>query len=111
MEKLIADGKVTRGFLGVAGREITPVMARLLDTEQIKVLIANLDKNGPADRSGLLVNDLIVEINHQAISNFRNALDIVADIRPGVKVPFKVIRKGVPIEVIVTIGEEPETLK
>ncbi len=111
MEKLIADGKVTRGFIGVGGREITPVMARLLDTNQHHgVLVADLDIDGPAHRSGLEINDLIIEINHEKITSFRNALDIVADIRPGTKIPFRVIRKGENIEVMVTIGEEPEGL-
>ena len=112
IEKLIADGKVTRGFLGVGGREITPVMARLLDTKQLHgVLIADLDIDGPAHRSGLEVNDLIIEIDKQAITSFRNALDVVAEIRPGTQVPFKVIRKGKHIEVMVTIGEEPAIVK
>ncbi len=108
MQKLIADGRVIRGYLGVEGREINPVMARLLDTEQLRgVLIANVDKGGPGDLSGLKQNDLIVEIDQHPIASFRTALDIVADIRPNTKVPFKVIRKGETIEIIVTIGEEP----
>ncbi|CZF83498.1 Serine endoprotease DegS [Grimontia celer] len=107
MQKLIADGRVIRGYIGVEGREVNPVMARLLDAEQLRgVLIASMEPSGPAATSGLQVNDLIIAINDKPISSFRNALDIVADTRPGTKVPFKVIRGGQPIDVIVTIGEE-----
>lgn len=108
MQKLIADGRVIRGYLGVEGREINPVMARLLDTEQLKgVLIASVDAGSPGERSGLKANDLIIEINHEPIASFRTALDIVAEIRPGTQVPFKVIRQGKTIDMMVTIGEEP----
>lgn len=108
MQKLIADGRVIRGYIGVEGREVNPVMARLLDAEQMRgVLIASMDPNGPAARSGLEVNDLIVGINNQPISSFRNALDLVADTRPGTKVPFSVIRNGEPLDIMVTIGEDP----
>lgn len=108
MQKLIADGRVIRGYIGVEGREVNPVMARLLDAEQLRgVLIAGMDPNGPAAQSGLKVNDLIVGINNQPISSFRNALDLVADTRPGTKLPFRVIRNGEPLDVTVTIGEDP----
>lgn len=107
MQKLIADGRVIRGYIGVEGREINPVMARLLDAEKMRgVLIASMDPNGPAARSGLMVNDLIVAINGKPIRSSRSALDIVADTRPGTKLPFTVIRHGRPLDVIVTIGED-----
>ncbi|NGN98212.1 outer membrane-stress sensor serine endopeptidase DegS [Grimontia sp. S25] len=107
MQKLIADGRVIRGYIGVEGREVNPVMARLLDAEQLSgVMVGSMDPNGPAEKSGLKVNDLIIAINEKPVSSVRNALDIVVDIRPGTKVPFKVIRNGQPIDVIVTIGEE-----
>ena len=108
MQKLIADGRVIRGYLGVEGREINQVMARLLDADQLSgILVASMVENGPADSSGIEVNDLIVEIDGKPIHSFRYALDIVADIRPGTQVPFKVIRQGNPIELQVTIGEDP----
>lgn len=108
MKKLIADGRVIRGYLGVEGREVNQVMARLLDAEQLSgVLVADLSPDGPAANSGIEINDLIVEINGKPINNFRYALDIVADTRPGTKIPFKVIRKGKTQDVIVTIGEDP----
>ncbi|AMG30261.1 outer membrane-stress sensor serine endopeptidase DegS [Grimontia hollisae] len=107
MQKLIADGRVIRGYIGVEGREVNPVMARLLDAEELRgVLIASMEPNGPAARSGLMVNDLIVAINGNPISSFRSTLDIVADTRPGTKVPFTVIRQGQSLEVVVTIGED-----
>lgn len=108
MQKLIADGRVIRGYLGVEGREVNRVMARLLDAEQLSgVLIASVDKDGPAEKSGLKTNDLIIEIEGTSISSFRYALDIVADTRPGTDLLFKVIRDGKTIEIMVKIGEEP----
>lgn len=108
MKKLIADGRVIRGYLGVEGREVNQVMARLLDAEQLSgVLVSNLSPDGPAANSGIEINDLIIEINGTPINNFRYALDIVADTRPGSRIPFKVIRKGKTLNIIVTIGEDP----
>ena len=108
MRKLIADGRVIRGYIGVEGREVNQVMARLLNVDQLSgVLVSAISKNSPASNAGIEINDLIVEINGTPISNFRYALDIVADTRPGMKLPFKVIRQGKSLEIMVTIGEDP----
>lgn len=108
MNKLIADGRVIRGYLGVEGREINQVVARLLNAEQ-GILVTGLIPNGPAMLSGIQTNDIIVEIDGKEINNFRFALDVVADIRPNTTVKFKVIRQKQPIELMVKIGEDPES--
>lgn len=108
MQKLIVDGRVIRGYLGVEGRELNPVMARLLNFDVLSgILIAGMVPDGPAAKSGIELNDIIIEIDGKVIKDFRHALDIVADIRPGSEVPFKVIRNGQPIELKVIIGEDP----
>ncbi|MGL5291127.1 MAG: outer membrane-stress sensor serine endopeptidase DegS [Vibrionaceae bacterium] len=108
MNKLIADGRVIRGYLGVEGREINQVMARLLKAGELSgILVTDVVKDGPASAAGIELNDLIIEINGNTIPNFRYILDIVADTRPGTQIPFKVLRKGKPIDVLVTIAEEP----
>ncbi|MGL4735058.1 MAG: outer membrane-stress sensor serine endopeptidase DegS [Enterovibrio sp.] len=108
MNKLIADGRVIRGYLGVEGREINQVMARLLKAGELSgILVTDVVKDGPAAASGIELNDLIIEINGNTIPNFRYILDIVADTRPGTQIPFKVLRKGKPIDILVTIAEEP----
>ncbi len=108
MDKLIADGRVIRGYIGIDGREINPVMARLYDAEQINgVIVMGMDPNGPAQRAGFKVQDIILEINDKPVTGKRNVQDIVTDLRPGTSAKVKVLRNGEPVFIDVLIGDDP----
>ncbi|MDO6499739.1 outer membrane-stress sensor serine endopeptidase DegS [Photobacterium sanguinicancri] len=108
MEKLIADGRVIRGYIGIDGREINPVMARLYDAEQINgVIVMGMDPNGPAQRAGFKTQDIILEINDKPVTGKRNVQDIVTDLRPGTTAKVKVLRNGEPVFIDVLIGDDP----
>ncbi|WP_087016650.1 outer membrane-stress sensor serine endopeptidase DegS [Thaumasiovibrio subtropicus] len=108
MEKLIADGRVTRGYIGIDGRDVTPVMAHMFDSQQVQgIIVVGMDPNGPANQAGFKVQDILMEINGQAVQGKRNVLDIVTELRPGAVIPMKVLRDGQPLTLEVTIGEIP----
>ncbi len=109
MNKIIADGRVIRGYIGIDGRDINPVMARLLDVQHVQgIVVMGMDPNGPAHKAGLRVNDVLIAIDGKPVSGVRNAFDIVADLRPGKEIQVKVIRNGEPLSLPLTVGEEPE---
>ncbi|WP_434358345.1 outer membrane-stress sensor serine endopeptidase DegS [Parasalinivibrio latis] len=109
MNKIIADGRVIRGYIGIDGRDINPVMARLLDVQHVQgIVVMGMDPNGPAHKAGLRVNDVLIALDNKPVNGVRNAFDIVADLRPGKEIQVKVIRNGQPLSIPLTIGEEPE---
>ncbi|QUJ67111.1 outer membrane-stress sensor serine endopeptidase DegS [Photobacterium sp. GJ3] len=109
MNKLIADGRVIRGYIGIDGREINPVMARLYDAEQIRgIIVMGMDPNGPAYKAGFHVQDILVEIDGKPVTDMRNVLDIVTELRPGTYADMTVLRNGKPKKIKVLIGDEPD---
>ncbi len=108
MEKLIADGRVTRGYIGIDGRDVTPVMAHLFDSQQVQgIIVMGMDPNGPATKAGFKIQDILLEIDGVAVTGKRNVLDIVTELRPGSVTPMKVLREGEVITLDVTIGDVP----
>ena len=108
MNKLIADGRVIRGYIGLEARDINPVMARLYDAEQISgIIVMAMDPNGPAAKAGFKVQDILIEIDGKRVTDRRNVLDIVTELRPGTEVDMKVLRNGEPTVLNVQIGDEP----
>ncbi|ELR66358.1 Outer membrane stress sensor protease DegS [Photobacterium marinum] len=108
MNKLIADGRVIRGYIGIEARDINPVMARLYDADQISgIIVIGMDPNGPAAKAGFQVQDILIEINGKPVTDRRNVLDIVTELRPGNYVNMKVLRNGKPVTLSVLIADEP----
>lgn len=109
MRRLIADGQVIRGYIGVDGRDINPAMARLMNADNINgILVLGVAPNSPAEKSGIVSQDIITSINGESIINRQNVTDIVTELRPGTEVDVDIIRKGIAQTIKITIAEAPE---
>jgi serine protease Do len=97
MDSLIREGKVTRGFLGVINPQtLTPSLARGfgLAEDTTGVLVPGVSGGSPAERAGLQVGDVIVEITGRKLADSRSLRLLVAQTRPGTKVDLRVLRSG-----------------
>ncbi|GGI79474.1 outer membrane-stress sensor serine endopeptidase DegS [Shewanella gelidii] len=108
MQKLIKDGRVIRGMLGVSGDAVTPVMAQIFKLPEVKgVLISGVDPTGPAAKAQIQPRDLIIQFEGEEVPGFEMLMDRVAETKPGSTVTLTIIRQGQPYEVAVTIAEKP----
>jgi serine protease Do len=108
--QLIKNGRVTRAFLGVQPRELTPALARSLKYSGTEgVLIRDLSApNSPAAKSGLRSGDIITEVDGKAIKSSKQLIEIVADLPIGKSVRVKFVRDGVAQTADVTLAERPK---
>lgn len=82
MDKLIRDGRVIRGYIGIGGREISPMHAPAAGIDQIQGIIVNeVTPDGPAAHAGIQVNDVIVSVNNKPALSALETMDQVAEIR------------------------------
>lgn len=110
MEKLIRDGRVIRGYIGISGREITPMHTPAAGIDQIQGIVVNdVAQDGPAARAGIQVNDVIVSVNNKPAISALETMDQVAEIRPGSVIPVEVMRNDRKLTIQVTIQEYPAT--
>ncbi|MFQ5851473.1 MAG: DegQ family serine endoprotease [Candidatus Binatia bacterium] len=109
LPQLKAKGKVTRGWLGVVIQRVTPAIAESLGLEKARgALVANVSKDGPAERGGVKVGDVIIEFDERKVANSDDLPIIVARTPVGKKVGLKVLRQGKEVVLFVTIGELKE---
>ncbi len=111
MEMLVADGKVSRGYLGV---NITTVTAQLASEHKLGAtrgaLVANVQPDSPASRAGLAEGDVITAINGTEIRSgdaFRNT---VAMIRPGTTIDLAIARHSGTKVIKAKLASLPEQL-
>jgi serine protease DegQ len=109
MEELIASGVVTRGWLGVEMREVTPELADSFALQGPHgVLVANIYPGGPADKSGLKPGDIVLEISGRRTDDPKTLLNIVAGLKPQTPARLRVQRNRKELDLAVVVGKRPE---
>ncbi|MHC4167930.1 MAG: S1C family serine protease [Planctomycetota bacterium] len=107
-EQIVKTGKVERGFLGVAFKDITPTVARDLGLEITRgVIVDKIVPDSAASNGGIEELDVIAEVNGVPIESGQQLLHLVASLRPGVKVKVVVVREGQRQTLTVTLGKRP----
>ncbi len=109
MEQLIDKGQVTRGWLGVYIQDVTAPMAKALKMDSPRgVLVAELAKDGPAQKAGVKESDVILEVDGTPVENKDQLSSRIASTPPGTKVTLTVLRRGSTRHITVTLGTLPE---
>ncbi|HEV2686204.1 MAG TPA: trypsin-like peptidase domain-containing protein, partial [Actinomycetota bacterium] len=109
LEQIIRDGEVTRGWLGIEPQELTPDAAAAFSLQNVNgVLIRGVLKNGPADRAGLQVRDVVLEIDGKPTRDSAALLSQIASLKPGREATLKVLRDKKSMQVVVTVGRRPK---
>jgi S1-C subfamily serine protease len=101
-------GKVRRGFLGIGAQAvgINPRLATELGIEQQQgLVIVSIEPDGPAERDGLFLGDVIVAVAGIPIASVEELQDRLAGDLVGASVPIRLIRGGQLAERSVTVGE------
>ena len=108
MEQIIAEGAVTRGFIGIAPQDITPELAESLKLKEARgALVAQVTRGSPADKGGIKVGDVITSIEGKSILDSVAAMAVIAALRPGATAKFSVIRSQQDKDLMVAIAKRP----
>ena len=108
-DQLIANGKVSRGWLGVTIQPVSDDIADALDLSQAKgAIVSDLQAGGPAEKSGIERSDIIVEVNGVGIEDATGLTREVAKLIAGTENDFVVIRDKVRRTIKVRVDERPE---
>ncbi|HUR44955.1 MAG TPA: Do family serine endopeptidase [Candidatus Saccharimonadales bacterium] len=109
MERIIKEGKVVRGYLGVYIQPLTSELASAFHLpDNHGALVGGVSAKSPAAAAGLREGDVIVEMNGQQVEDSRNLRLKISQTSPGTKINMKVLRDGKPQNVIATLGALPE---
>jgi serine protease Do len=101
--KLVEDGKVTRGFLGVS---IDNLSKELKDVYKHKegALILDISKDTPAYKYNLKRGDLVYSVNGRKIKDAQDFSQVIGSFKPNEKVTLKVERNKKNISLDIVLG-------
>ena len=109
MAQIVEQGYVSRGWLGVEIQELTPQLAESFGIKgEEGIIIAGVLRGGPADKAGLQPGDIITQLNGKEIENARDALNAIAQTKPGNELKILALRNGKSLEMTATVAERPQ---
>ena len=108
VEQLKAKGKVSRGYLGVQGQEVSSDLAEALGMDKpIGALVSFVLEGEAAEKAGIRPGDVIVEIDRKEIVYFKDLQHTIGRTQPGSSVRTKIFRDGKYRNINVRVGELP----
>jgi len=109
-DQLKANGRVTRGRIGVQIGEVTKEVAESLGLSKAQgALVQRVEADGPAARSGLEAGDIILKFEGTAIEKTSDLPRLVGATKPGARATVTIWRKGATRDIPLTVAEmEPE---
>ncbi len=95
INQLKNKGEVSRGWLGVGIQDLTPELAEYYNVKGRKgVLVSKVFEGDPADKAGIKVNDIIIEVNGKPIATSRELVKTITDVGVGKNTEIIILRNG-----------------
>ncbi|MBR6755422.1 MAG: trypsin-like peptidase domain-containing protein [Peptococcaceae bacterium] len=107
IEQLLNQGHVSRPYMGIGVQEITEVLAKQYQLSQKHgIIITQIVENGPADKAGLRLGDIIYKANDVLIYKFTDFSDLLDASQVGDSIHLLIDRNGKQMEIFVTLGDK-----
>jgi len=105
VEQLKADGRVTRGWLGVTIQDVDRNLAESFNLDRpMGALVAQVAPGSPAEAAGIEPGDVIIRFNGETIDTSADLPHVVGLLRPGAEVDAVVVRSGRRQTLAVEVG-------
>ncbi|MBP6884783.1 MAG: trypsin-like peptidase domain-containing protein [Candidatus Pacebacteria bacterium] len=117
IDSVRTTGKIVRPYIGIRFQSVTPEMKEKngLSVDYGVIVKAGADKNelavipgSPADKAGIVENDIILEIDGKKIDEDNNFALMIRDKKVGDSITLKVLSKGTEKKVTLILAPAPQ---
>jgi serine protease Do len=110
-ENLKTHGEVIRGYIGVTIQQVDADIAKSYGLPKpTGALVNSVVKDDPADKAGIKVGDLILDIDGKEVTSHAAVSRIIAEKPVGKDIVLTILRNGKTMDVKVTPLKRPEDL-
>ncbi len=110
--RLMNGERLVWGWLGVQTTEVSMEQAKNLGLSTVKGVLVNAVLRGqPAERGGLLKQDIILSVNDLQVDSPRDVRRLIGGLEAGRVVKLTILRDGKTLQLSVPLGSKPEAVK
>jgi S1-C subfamily serine protease len=110
VNELLETGYIARPYLGIAMQPVSipeNVRGKIKSAPQGGLMVMHVEAGGPAEKAGIVLGDVIVELKGKPVLETEGIRDVVSAAKVGEKLNLAVLRSGSPLEVTVVLAERP----
>jgi serine protease Do len=112
VNQLVKFGETRRGWLGVKIQTVTPDIAESMGlTKPHGALVADVTKNSPSEKAGLLAGDVIIQFGGRDIVDSKELPRVVAETEVGKEVDVKIVRASKEMDIKVVKNKLPRLMQ
>jgi len=109
LPQLRDKGHVSRGYIGVALRDVDPDLQRALGLRTTAgALVQDVTTGSPGARAGLRTYDLIIAVDGKPVTGNDQLIQMIAARQPGSTASLQVVRDNRSMNVPVKLAERPQ---
>ncbi len=108
LPQLRDKGRVSRGYIGVALKDVDPDLQRSLGLRTTEgALVQDVTAGSPGERAGVKTYDVVVAVDGKPVPNNDTLIREIAARQPGTVATLAVVRDGRTMNIPVKLAERP----
>jgi len=110
VDELLEKGHISRPYLGLAMQPVAipeSMRSKFKSESSGGLVVVHVEASGPADQAGILLGDVLVELQGKSLESLESIQQILSSAKVGDKIPATILRGGSPKELAVTLLDRP----
>lgn len=110
VDELIEKGHIAKPYLGLAMQPVAvpeSLRGKVPGAGNSAVLVVHVEPAGPADKAGVLLGDVVVELQGKPVEDTGDIEQLLGSAKIGDTVAATVLRGGAPVKLSITLADRP----
>jgi S1-C subfamily serine protease len=110
VDELIEKGHIAKPYLGLAMQPVAvpeSLRGKAPGAGNSAVLVVHVEPAGPADKAGVLLGDVVVELQGKPVEDTGDIQQLLGSAKIGDTVAATVLRGGAPVKLSITLADRP----
>lgn len=110
VDELIEKGHIAKPYLGLAMQPVAvpeSLRGKVPGAGTSAVLVVHVEPAGPADKAGVVLGDVVVELQGKPVEDTGDIQQLLGSAKIGDTVAATVLRGGAPVKLSITLADRP----